>query len=213
MSTLKEYIAGFESDKTKLDEFASEFYNIKLDRRKSYTKMLDTFLKKAEKTDPIKQLPFEELLLEESNNEVPEVGGTDSQLDETEDLTDPSDGELDPLEDDESGSLDQDGQDDKESKGDATDIFGGAFIPFELTFKNGGNRYTMVPYSVSDYVTEQQSKGTFDVDNLPSGTRKLVLSLFWYIIHHGKVTVRESRNSRFITYTLEEFKKNANSTD
>ncbi|AGN30037.1 hypothetical protein VPFG_00032 [Vibrio phage nt-1] len=74
MSQLKTHADSLT--KAELDEFAQEFYGIELDRRKSKGAMTKALIEAAEDKTPLKQLPWEELLLEET----PEVVETPASV-------------------------------------------------------------------------------------------------------------------------------------
>lgn len=199
MTTLVEYVASLDSTKA-LDDFAREYYGIKLDgRMKNFTKMSEVFFKKAKDKTPLKQLPFEELLVETDN----EVGasketGSDIQASQEDNQEHLSSGDSDSKPIDEAEEVGEKAEQGLE--------FGDDFKPaFELNFIKDGRKFSLVHFSVTDYLDALKS-GSASLSEMPKQHERHIKTVLWYSRQHGSVMVRETRNSQFIIYKNEDFK-------
>ncbi len=162
MSQLKTHADSLT--KTELDEFAQEFYGIELDRRKSKGAMTKALIEAAEEKTPLKQLPWEELLVEET----PEIA-------EPEALTDAITTEV-------KVELPKDD----------------SFEPLPLPFKRGFERFMVATDSAVSSAKAILS-GQAAIESVIASDLRLVKTILHYVEKDGKVLVRETRNSQFIT--------------
>ncbi|QIW91048.1 hypothetical protein PVA8_191 [Vibrio phage PVA8] len=161
MSQLKTHADSLT--KAELDEFAQEYYGIELDRRKSKGAMTKALLEGAEGKTPLKQLPWEELLLEETPDPVVET----KVKEESEAV------KVELPKDD-------------------------SFEPLPLPFKRGHERFMIA----SDSAVESAKgivAGKASLDDVLASDLRVVKSILHYVEQDGKVLVRETRNSQFIT--------------
>lgn len=197
-----------EMDKTQMYDFALEYFGIKLDTRRKPEVVLETFYKRVAKKDPLKALPnkgpvvrdpfahidadeVEEITIEEENDAKTEE--VEDGAAETEKRLQPSDNSgTDTLSDDSEGMVE-------------TPV---AVTPsYTLNMTNGVEKYAQVYFLVTDALDVLKA-GDRRINELvlPTNILNHVLTSVQYARQLGKVTLRETRNSRFITYTAEDFK-------
>ncbi len=165
MSQLKTHADSLT--KAELDEFAQEYFGIDLDRRKSKGAMTKALLEAAEDKTPLKQLPWEELLLEETPEPEAEVVPEPvAEVKETSVAVE--------LPKDES------------------------FSPIKLAFKRGAEQFMIASASAVDSATAILS-GKDTLESVLASDLRVVKSILHYVERDGKVLVRETRNSQFIT--------------
>lgn len=184
MEALKEYVQNVLVDNKSLKDFAEKYYGIELDARRKRASMESDFFEQIKDIEPKEPLPFEELLLEEEPPVTPSV-----TLEEKTDI----------ITEDEHKSL---------SEVISGYEYASKLPTFELNFKLGADMFTVVSFKVTDALDKvvRKEKTLEQVSNeLENGHRKVFFNLLWYINQNGKVLVRETRNSKFITYKKEVF--------
>ena len=191
-----------ELNKREFDDFAKEYYGINLDSRSNRKTMDELFFAIIETEDksPLKQLPFEELLVEDNvveslkadDNEITsaevldEIIINESIIDSTVILSEDQLEEGETIEDEPVKEIDIE------------------FKPsFELNFKNGPDLYSVVSYTVTDFL--ESMKNGIDISEALDRDLPSINTVMHYITKFGKVMLRETRNSRFITYTKKDF--------
>lgn len=179
---LEQYLDTLE--RKEIDAFAKEYYGISIDGRLSKPKMIAKLLKETIEIDPLKQLPYEELLLEDKIDEtvVEEIPVEEDTIIET----------VDEEEETKSETVVEDVIV-KETK---VNEFKESFIPFKLPFKYYDKQFIPVDFAVIDVV-----KSVLSGDKTLEDCDDLVKSLVYYVEKEGSVLVRETRNSAFITIT------------
>lgn len=226
MSQLTEYLAGLSKDK--IDAFASEYFGVQLDKRQTKDVMINTLAEAAVDKTPLKQLPYEELLLEQSQDStvVEEVvldGATkveDSEpavvVDETtievgetiaSDVADNSADVASSIDNGttnvtsesiipgtESGTVEP-------ANVDSTILFKPCF---ELGFKNGADKFAVISYQVTDFLDKLKAE-TASLAYADSRIAAEVKTAIYYAKRYGSVILRETRNSRFLTYFATDF--------
>lgn len=173
MSQLKTHAESLT--KVEVDEFAQEYFGIQLDRRKSKGAMVRTLLEKAEGTDPLKPLPWEELLVEDSESDAPLAPESVSKVD------DDDDGTIAPMD---------------VEKPSPVELAG--FTPVVLPYKRGGEPFIPVHFEVVEMVRGILD-GSKTVDDI-THQEHIIKSILWYVENDGKCLVRETRHSDFITF-------------
>lgn len=164
MSQLKTHADSLT--KAELDEFAQEYFGIELDRRKSKGAMTKALLEGAEDKTPLKQLPWEELLLEETPEpEALVVPEPVAEVKETPVVELPKDE---------------------------------SFSPIKLAFKRGAEQFMIASASAVVSATAILS-GKDTLESVLASDLRVVKSILHYVERDGKVLVRETRNSQFIT--------------
>ncbi|URQ03566.1 prohead protease inhibitor [Vibrio phage PVA23] len=160
MSQLKKHAESLT--KEKLDEFAKEYYGIELDRRKSKGAMTKKLVEEAEGKTPLKQLPWEELLVE-TKEEIKEISEVKPEVVEKVEL--PNDE---------------------------------SFEPMPLPFRRG-REFFMTASDSAVKSAKAIIAGDGSLDDVLASDLRVVKSILHYVEKDGKVLVRETRNSQFIT--------------
>lgn len=173
MSQLKKHVDALT--KSELDEFATEYYGINLDRRKSKGAMAKKLISDADVTSPLKPLPWEELLVEQLEKEA-EVQTDEVQTDEV--ITD-------EVQTDEA----------KTEKVDL--VVDQSFEPIPLSFKRGLERF-MITTDTAATIAQSIIDGKSSKDGVIKSDVRLVDSILHHVAVSGEVLVRETRNSQFI---------------
>lgn len=214
MLKLKAYLKTL-SNKKKLDAFAREYYGIKLDARANRDDMLALFFSVLEKDEkvPLKTLPYEDEVVEEevvielvSEKEIKiQVAEDLAMLEDAHAENEAFDIEAKELADiiAAEAKVDSDeGLKDLEEL-EETPLDDVTYIQekpcFELNFLNGPDRYQMIQYTVTDYL-DKIKNGAY-ANDAPSSILAQVLTVMHYVELNGKIMLRETRNSRFLTYT------------
>ncbi|ALP47488.1 hypothetical protein [Vibrio phage XZ1] len=163
MSQLKKHAESLT--KEKLDEFAKEYYGIELDRRKSKGAMAKKLVEEAEGKTPLKQLPWEELLVEtkDETKEIKEISEVKTEVVDKVEL---------PIDE--------------------------SFEPMPLPFRRG-REFFMTASDSAVTSAEAIIAGDGSLDDVLASDLRVVKSILHYVEKDGKVLVRETRNSQFIT--------------
>lgn len=170
-------------DKRDLDKFAIEYYGVQLDRRKSKEKMEKQLLDEVYDKDPLKPLPWEELLLETDTTSISDEGNS-------EDIEILDHSNLVVTEETNTEELIITNDDEHNTQKDVPVVpeinFEPSWTP-TLTCSRG------VYYPINWQVLDRYLAG--DRTSQDSQT------IEYWIRKNGKLIVRESRNSRFIELT------------
>ncbi|QNJ54731.1 prohead protease inhibitor [Vibrio phage vB_ValM_R10Z] len=162
MSQLKTHAESLT--KAELDEFAKEYYGVELDRRKSKGAMAKKLVEEAETKTPLKQLPWEELLVETEDKPDPIV---ETKPVETKEVV------VELPKDD-------------------------SFEPMPLPFRRG-REFFMTASDSAVKSAKAIIAGDGSLDDVLASDLRVVKSILHYVDKDGKVLVRETRNSQFIT--------------
>lgn len=183
---LEQYIKEF-TDKKKLDKFAKEYFDIKLDGRSGLEKLQNEMLDAIETNDPIKALPDGvEFGDDNTVSEEPEI--------EVKEAT------VETISEEPTTKV-------KETKTSNTGLFDfeSGFKPsFQLLYKLDGIPFTLVHFTVTDSL-QRLVDGEIEFDDVPERFQRSVKTALYYIKTQGFVLLRESRNSLYKRFKLEDF--------
>ena len=175
MKELMDYVKGLTSKKA-LDEFAMEYYGIKLDRRKKLDIMLTTFEKKAKDTVALKSLPFEEEGNVQEVKEIPD-NSSDDTLVEVEETT----------EVEEETETEETTEVEEETETTEVEISPHYYTPkWAPCFTGPNGKYAPLHWQI----VEAWLSGDRDTPDAKT--------IAHWITVDGSLLVRESRNSRFV---------------
>lgn len=184
--TLEQYIKEF-TDKKKLDKFAKDYFNIKLDGRSGLEKLQSEMLEAIKTNDPIKALP-DGVELGNEHAPVSETKEPEIKVDEPEIKVEAPEIKVT----------------DKKSDDGLFDFDDGFKPSFQLLYKLNGVPFTLVHFTVTDSL-QQIMDGELTFDNVPIRFKRSVRTALYYIKTQGFVMLRESRNSLYKKFKLEDF--------
>lgn len=169
---MEQYIEGLS--KAELDAFATEYFEVDLDRRKSKKVMVEQLNKAIEGTAPVKPLPF---VAEDDNEELVVVNAiVEEEVETPEEIV-----EVDV-------SIDSD------EEPWLPPVVEEGFEPaWELNLVNGDKPYANVDFrSINAFLAGDET-------SVDSSIESDLKTIRHWIAKNGEVLVRESANSRFVT--------------
>lgn len=205
--------------KAKLEEYGKEF-GIDLKRNKSFENMLESLEAHVEantKEDASEELVDTQESSEESQGESSEDVQESDSAETSEDISENEESTEESSESDKSEETSEDeeksdqAQKDDEAKeevkevdlsapGEEVEIPEGFKPKFNLSFYNRGKgfRFASLGYWVVDEINKLGDNWKCKADK--SRYSKELLTIIYYIRRYGEVTIRESRNSQYITF-------------